>query len=104
MASEDVPFSPMTWLGGDRRLARRVGRPVRNFLRIEAAGGILLLVATVVALVWANSPWSDTYHDILETHITIEVGDLLHLDESILHWINDALMAVFFFVVGLEIK
>lgn len=104
MASEDLPFSPLTWLGGDRRLARRVGRPVRNFLRIEAAGGILLLVATITALVWANSPWSDSYHEILDTHITIEIGDLLHLDESVLHWINDALMAIFFFVVGLEIK
>jgi NhaA family Na+:H+ antiporter len=104
MASEDVPFSPLTWLGGERRLARRVGRPVRNFLRIEAAGGILLLAATIVALVWANSPWSDSYHEILETHITIEIGGLLHLDESILHWINDALMTIFFFVVGLEIK
>jgi len=104
MASDDVPLSPLTWLGGDRRLARRVGRPVRNFLRIEAAGGILLLIATITALVWANSPWSDSYHDLLETHITIHVGDLIHLDESVLHWINDALMAIFFFVVGLEIK
>ena len=104
MAHDDLPYSPLTWPGRGRRLARRVGRPVRNFLRIEAAGGILLLIATVVALVWANSPWSDVYHEILETHITIEVGDLLHLDESVLHWINDALMAIFFFVVGLEIK
>jgi NhaA family Na+:H+ antiporter len=104
MASDDVPLSPLTWLGGERRLARRVGRPVRNFLRIEAAGGILLLAATIVALVWANSPWSDSYHEILETHIRLEVGDLLDLDESVLHWINDGLMAIFFFVVGLEIK
>ncbi len=105
MASDDqLPFSPLTWIGGERRLARRVGRPVRNFLRIEAAGGVLLLIATIVALVWANSPWSETYQDILHTHITIEVGDLIHLDESVLHWINDALMAIFFFVVGLEIK
>lgn len=104
MSSDDVPLSPLTWLGGDRRLARRVGRPVRNFLRIEAAGGILLLTATIIALVWANSPWSDSYHDILETHISLQVGDLLHLDESVLDWINDGLMAIFFFVVGLEIK
>lgn len=104
MSSDDVPLSPLTWLGGDRRLARRVGRPVRNFLRIEAAGGILLLAATIIALVWANSPWSDSYHDILETHISLQVGDLLHLDESVLDWINDGLMAIFFFVVGLEIK
>ena len=104
MSSDDVPLSPLTWLGGERRLARRVGRPVRNFLRIEAAGGILLLTATIIALVWANSPWSDSYHDILETHISFQVGDLLHLDESVLDWINDGLMAIFFFVVGLEIK
>ena len=104
MSSDDVPLSPLTWLGGERRLARRVGRPVRNFLRIEAAGGILLLTATIIALVWANPPWSDSYHDILETHISFQVGDLLHLDESVLDWINDGLMAIFFFVVGLEIK
>ena len=104
MAHDDVPLSPLTWLGGDHRLARRVGRPVRNFLRIEAAGGILLIGATIVALVWANSPWSESYHDILETHISLQVGDLLHLDESVHDWINDGLMAIFFFVVGLEIK
>lgn len=105
MAShDDLPLSPLTWIGGDRRLARRVGRPVRNFLRIEAAGGILLLVATIAALVWANSPWSDSYHEILDTHISIHIGDLVHLDESVLHWINDGLMVIFFFVVGLEIK
>jgi NhaA family Na+:H+ antiporter len=104
MAQHDLQPSPLTWIGGDRRLARRVGRPVRNFLRVEAAGGILLLIATVSALVWANSPWSASYHEILETHITIEIGDLIHLDEPIEAWINDALMAIFFFVVGLEIK
>ncbi len=104
MARDDLPFSPYTWIGSDRRLARAVGRPVRNFLRIEAAGGILLVVATIVALVWANSPWSASYNEILDTHITIAVGDIIHLDESVLHWINDALMAIFFFVVGLEIK
>ncbi len=104
MANDDLPFSPLTWLGGDRQLARRVGRPVRNFLRIEAAGGILLLLATIIALVWANSPWSDLYHEILETHIKLQFGDFLLLDEPIELWINDALMAIFFFVVGLEIK
>jgi NhaA family Na+:H+ antiporter len=104
MAHDHLEPSPLTWLGGNRRLARRVGRPVRNFLRIEAAGGLLLIVATVVALVWANSPWSHSYHELLETHISLHVGDLLHLDEPIEAWINDALMAIFFFVVGLEIK
>ncbi|MGA0237279.1 MAG: Na+/H+ antiporter NhaA [Acidimicrobiales bacterium] len=104
MAGEHLEPSPLTWLGGERRLARRVGRPVRNFLAIEAASGVLLIGATVVALVWANSPWSESYFDLLHTHITIQFGDVLTLDESIEHWVNDALMAIFFFVVGLEIK
>ena len=102
--NDDLPLSPLTWLGGDRTLARHVGRPVRRFLQFEASGGILMLIATIVALVWANSPLSDSYNDLFHTHITIHVGDLLHLDESIQHWINDGLMAIFFFVVGLEIK
>lgn len=104
MAGENLDPSPLTWLGGDRRLARRVGRPVRDFLAIEAASGVLLISATIIALVWANSPWSESYFDLLHTHITIQFGDVLTLDESIEHWINDALMAIFFFVVGLEIK
>ena len=48
----------LTWLGSNRTLARTVGRPMVRFLGIEASGGILLMVATVVALVWANSPWA----------------------------------------------
>jgi NhaA family Na+:H+ antiporter len=104
MAGENLEPSPLTWLGGERRLARRVGRPVRNFLAIEAASGVLLIGATFIALVWANSPWSESYFDLLHTHITVQFGDVLTLDESIEHWVNDALMAIFFFVVGLEIK
>jgi NhaA family Na+:H+ antiporter len=103
MAHDHIDPSPLTLMGGDRGFARRVGRPVRRFMRLEAAGGIVLLLATVVALIWANSPWDHTYHEILETHISIEIGDLL-IDEPIEAWVNDALMAVFFFVVGLEIK
>ena len=104
MVTEQLEPSPLTWIGGERRLARRVGRPMRQFLRIEAASGLLLILATIGSLVWANSPWSDSYHDFLDFHITIQFGDLLTLDESIEHWVNDALMAIFFFVVGLEIK
>lgn len=104
MAGEHLDPSPLTWLGGERRLARRVGRPVQNFLRIEAASGVLLILATIVALVWANSPWSESYFDLLHAHVTITFGDVLTIDESIEHWVNDALMAIFFFVVGLEIK
>ncbi|MYA75922.1 MAG: Na+/H+ antiporter NhaA [Acidimicrobiaceae bacterium] len=86
------------------RFVEALGRPLRKFLRIQAAGGILLLGATVCALIWANSAYSDVYHEILETHISIEIGSHVLLDLPIEAWINDALMAIFFFVVGLEIK
>ena len=96
--------SPLTWIGSNRRLARRIGRPMLRFLRIEAASGALMLAAAVVALVWANSPWRDSYLDLLHTHIRFELGGVLVLDEPLEAWINDALMVIFFFVVGLEIK
>ena len=77
--------------------------PFRMFVQAEASSGILLLVAAAVALIWANSPWGESYLHLLETEIAIDVGGTV-LSESLLHWINDGLMAVFFFVVGLEIK
>ena len=73
------------------------------FIHGEAAGSGVLLACAVAALVWANSPWSDAYFELAHTKITISVaGESLAL--SLQHWINDALMVVFFFVVGLEIK
>lgn len=91
------------YIASNKPLARFVARPVREFLRVEAAGSILLMLAAVVALVWANSPWASSYDTLWHTHLTLDVGPL-HLDESLQHWVNDALMVVFFFVVGLEIK
>ncbi len=104
MAGNSLPPSSLTWIGSDRRLARRVARPVLRFLDIEAASGIVLVVATIAALVWANSPWSDSYHELLDLHLTIDFGSTHILDESVEHLINDGLMAIFFFVVGVEIK
>ena len=97
-----------TWLGGDSGLSRRVGKPVRKFLNIEAASGILLLITTVIALVWANSSWSGSYQNLWETDFELVVGSY-HMGGSGHHLnlgvvVNDALMAIFFFVVGLEIK
>jgi NhaA family Na+:H+ antiporter len=74
-----------------------------RFSQIEASSGIVLLVAAIAALVLANSALSATYFDVLGTHLTIQFGPF-HLDESVHHLINDGLMAIFFFVVGLEIK
>ncbi|HKY75882.1 MAG TPA: Na+/H+ antiporter NhaA [Acidimicrobiia bacterium] len=74
-----------------------------EFLRTEGGSGVVLLAASALALVWANSPWQDAYHDLW--HHEIAVGPAgWALKESLQHWINDALMALFFFVVGLEIK
>lgn len=75
----------------------------RDFIRLEASSGILMIAAAVVALVWANSPWRDLYFSLWEAHFVVGFADF-RLDESLLHWINDGLMAIFFFVVGLEIK
>jgi len=78
--------------------------PINEFLHKEASGGILLIICTVIALVWANSTFSDSYHHLWHTYINIDFGNVLNLNYSLHHWINDGLMAVFFFTVGLEIK
>ena len=74
-----------------------------RFAKLEAAGGILLLVSTIVALVWGNSPWSQTYHELWNAQVSIGFGRF-SLSETRLEWINDGLMSIFFFLVGLEIK
>jgi NhaA family Na+:H+ antiporter len=73
------------------------------FVHSEVTGSILLLACTVIALVWANSPWAESYVDLLHTYVGVSWGDAA-FKLSLHHWINDGLMVVFFFVVGLEIK
>ena len=98
-----APVSPPTWLGSDRALARSVARPLGRFLHVEAAGGVVLLAATVVALAWANSPWSSGYAELWSSQAGVSLaGHSLVLD--LRHWVNDGLMTLFFFVIGLEIK
>jgi Na+:H+ antiporter, NhaA family len=77
--------------------------PFVRFAKMEAASGILLLAGTLAALIWANSPWAESYHAIWHTPVPIGVGRF-ELIETRDEWINDGLMAVFFFLVGLEIK
>ena len=77
--------------------------PFRWFFKLEAASGLILLIAAIIALVLSNSNLSSLYFNILNAHILIGT-DNFGLDLSILHWINDVLMAIFFFVVTLEIK
>ncbi|SFV53935.1 Na+/H+ antiporter NhaA type [hydrothermal vent metagenome] len=76
---------------------------VSEFLKKDSAGGILLITATIFALILVNSPLENIYHMFLHLHLSISIGDFI-LDKSFLHWINDGLMAIFFLVVGLEVK
>ena len=77
--------------------------PFVSFARIEAAGGILLMASTIAALIWANSPWAEAYHAIWHAPLSIGFGKF-SLTETRHEWINDGLMSIFFFLVGLEIK
>jgi len=85
------------------QFAQAVRRPIEEFLHIEAAGGIVLLVAATVAVVWANSPFAHSWEALWHTPIGLTLGSWSFVRE--LHfWINDGLMTVFFLVVGLEVK
>jgi NhaA family Na+:H+ antiporter len=78
-------------------------RPIQIFARYKLAGAGLLLVATVSAIVWANSAWAHSYHALLDMPVTVSVGPR-ELTQTVHHLINDGLMSMFFFLVGLEIK
>lgn len=81
----------------------RILEPFVRFARTEAAGGILLLASTAAALVWANSPWAASYEALWHISVSFGFGRFL-LSQDLHHWINDGLMCIFFFFVGLEIK
>ena len=78
-------------------------RPLADFLHAESAGGVVLVGAVIVALVWANSPWKESYVELWHTHLSVSFGSW-SLDLDLREWINDGLMTIFFLVVGLEIK
>lgn len=86
-----------------RHVALRVTRPLGEFLKVEAASGVVLMMAAAVALAWANSPWAESYHHLWHTSIGLSLGGL-RFEKPLHFWINDALMVLFFFVAGLEIR
>ena len=92
-----------SWVASDRAVPRLVVRPLKEFLDTEVAGGIVLLGATLIALWWANSPWSTSYETVWTTSLGVRLGRWA-LVQDLRHWVNDGLMTLFFFVVGLEIK
>lgn len=82
---------------------RKILRPALRFFELEQSSGLLLIAVAVIAIVWANSPWAAAYFSIWESKVGFGFGSF-RIEKDFLHWINDGLMAVFFFVVGLEIK
>jgi Na+/H+ antiporter NhaA len=97
-----VARDPQRLTGQTPRLPRLAG-PLREFIATQNSSAVVLLAATLAALVWANSPWSSSYEDFWETTRAIRVGaNELSLDFR--HWVNDGLMAFFFFVAGVEIR
>jgi Na+:H+ antiporter, NhaA family len=102
MSAPDPPIRN-SWLSSDSFLPRLIARPLRTFLNTEAAGGSVLLGATAAALVLANSPFAESYESLWRTDLRIALGTF-EVAQDARHWVNDGLMALFFFVVGLEIK
>jgi NhaA family Na+:H+ antiporter len=78
-------------------------KPFQEFVKLESFGGLVLLLCTVASIVWANSPWAKAYFELWEIKVQLGFGDIV-FSKSLHYWINEGLMAVFFFVVGLEIK
>src|SRR5687767_13322154 len=84
-------------------VVRRVVVTFQQFTHTESAGGLVLLACTAIALAWANSPWSASYFHLWEENVTVGSA-AFGVTQSLHHWINDGLMVIFFFLVGLEIK
>ncbi len=82
----------------------KVTRPIQKFMQQQKSGGIVLGISVIVALILANSPWSEHYFHFFENKIGFQFNGESFLNYSIHHWINDGLMAIFFFVLGLELK
>ena len=101
-SDQTTPPPPEAWPKA-RRIAQSVVQPVERFMQIQASSGLVLLGAAIIALVWANSPWADSYTDLWHTPFSIGLGNWV-FDRDLHFWINDFLMAIFFLVVGLEIK
>ncbi|MGC8767144.1 MAG: Na+/H+ antiporter NhaA [Brevinematia bacterium] len=76
---------------------------ISNFFRSELSGGILVLIAAIIGIIWANSPWRETYFSLLKVELGFKIGDF-EFSKTLLHWINDGLMTFFFLLVGMEIK
>src|SRR4051812_35052146 len=96
-------MSAATASSGRTAWARNVAAPLRDFLSTETGGAVVLLGVTVAAMVWANSPWSDTYESVWTTDLAVRLGDS-GIAMDLREWVNKGLMTFFFLVVGLEAR
>ena len=107
---QDVALDVLSWhharypeLAQRQENLKKFASPLTRFIQTETSSAIVLFLAAVFALLWANSSWSEQYFDLLHAHIHVDVG-FWELNESVHFWVNDILMVIFFFLVGLEIK
>lgn len=101
MSKEELSFTRITHL--PNRPIQHLQRPFQAFMHIESASGVVLLICTAIALLAANSPYAEAYDHFWHQELRFAIGEF-ELSHSLAHWINDGLMAIFFFVIGLEIK
>lgn len=80
-----------------------LSKPLERFLKLEAASGIMLIVFTLLAVFWANSPFKESYYGLIHMEFKISVGGFV-FSHTLQHIVNDALMCIFFFIIGLELK
>src|SRR3569623_1209060 len=105
MSDHDIasPAARGRYIEPRERVYDKIVTPLDEFIHNQTSGGIALMFATVVALIIANSPLAEAYQRLLHTPVTLGVGTWV-IDMGLHHWINDGLMVLFFFLVGLEIK
>ena len=96
-------MSAGTAFSGRTAWARNVAAPLRDFLTTETGGAVVLLGVTVAAMLWANSPWSDSYESVWTTQLSVRLGDS-GISMDLRHWVNQGLMTFYFLVVGLEAR
>lgn len=88
---------------GAAKVIQTISTPVNRFMQVESAGGIVLIIASMIAMIWANSSYSEVYEHFIHTPMKLVIGSF-KLEGSFHHWVNDGLMVIFFYVVGMEIK
>jgi NhaA family Na+:H+ antiporter len=99
-----MPLNSEKFVVSTRQLvADQILKPTQQFFRKEAASSILLIAATIIALIWVNSDVGETYHRFWHIKVSFTFAHF-HISKTLLHWVNDGLMSLFFFTVGLEIK